>query len=88
MLATKATFPLLPQYFQSQDASAPLPLFMGFPASTNVFLGGSVVTASSTNVGANINGTPSLSYNVVGGDSLFAIVTTSTAAVQLLALRQ
>jgi hypothetical protein len=87
MQSTKATFPLLPQYFRARDVNAPLPLFMGFPASA-IFLGGSIVTASSTNVGANINGTPSLAYNCVADDSLYAVVGTSTAAVQLLALGQ
>jgi hypothetical protein len=65
-----------------------LPILLVFPASTSIFLGGSGVTASSTGVGANINGVTSLSYNCVGGDSLYGIVATSTAAIQLLVLRQ
>lgn len=74
--------------FKCGSENDPLPLLLVFPASTNIFLGGSAVTASGGGVGANINGVTSLSYNVVGNDSLYGIVASSTASVQLLVLRQ
>lgn len=74
--------------FKSGTQSDPLPMLLVFPASTSVFLGGSTVTASGGGVGANINGVTSLAYNCIAGDSLYGIVATSTAAIQLLVLRQ
>lgn len=77
-----------PQFFQAGDVNAPLPLLLVFPSATHIWLGGSVVTSSSTNVGADIDGVVSLGYDVVANDNLFAVATGSTATVQLLALRQ
>jgi hypothetical protein len=79
-----------PNIFLSGDDNAPLPLLLLFPNSGTVFLGGSDVTASGSDVGASLSGAvvPSLAYNCVGGDSLYGIVASSTYAIQLLALRQ
>lgn len=77
-----------PTIFKSGDDNAPLPLLLIFPPTTDIFLGGSTVTATGAGVGANINGLPSLAYNCVGGDSLYGIVGSSTANIQILALRQ
>lgn len=87
MQATVSTLPLNPQYYAAHSENEPLPLLCVFPAS-NIYLGGSNVTSSSTNIGADIDGVGSFSYNAIGGDSCFAVVGTSTAAVQVLALRQ
>lgn len=87
--ATKSTLPLNPQYFECRDVNSPLPLLIALPTTAvDIYFGGSVVTASSTNIGADLKGVPSFSYNAVGNDSLFAVVGSSTAALQLLALRQ
>ena len=77
-----------PNIFKSGTDNDPLPLLLIFPASTDIYLGGSDVATSGDEQGANINGVPSLAYNAVGGDSLYGIVGSSTATIQLLALRQ
>ena len=75
--------------FKAESANDPLPILLLFPNST-IYLGGSTVTSSSTGVGALCDGTrlSSLSYNCVGGDSLYGIVASSTANIQILVLRQ
>lgn len=85
--ANKSTFPILPQYFLTGSENTPVPLLVVIPASA-VYFGGAGVTSSSTGIGANLDGVPSFSYNAIGGDSLFAVVASSTASLQVLALRQ
>lgn len=77
-----------PTIFTPGTANDPLPILLLFTTADTVYLGGSNVTSSSTHIGAAITGVPSLSYNCVGGDSLYGIVGTGTSAVQLLVLRQ
>lgn len=78
-----------PNVFKVGTGNDPLPLLLVFPTTAvDIYLGGVGVTASSTGVGADIKNVPSLAYNCIGGDSLFGVVGSSTAAVQLLALRQ
>lgn len=74
--------------FITGTPSDPLPIVLVFPASTSIFLGGADVAASGGSVGANINGVTSMTYNCTGADSLYGIVASSTAAVQVLAFRQ
>lgn len=71
--------------FRSGDENAPLPILIAFPASPGVFLGGSGVTASA---GFVVPASFTLSYNCIGGDSLYAITASSTASVSILVLRQ
>lgn len=87
--ATSSSYPLLPQYFKAMSNNDPLPLMVALPTTaTDIYFGGSNVTASSTHVGADLKAVGSFTYNAIGGDSLFAVVGSSTAALQLLALRQ
>jgi hypothetical protein len=79
------TYPLNPQYYLSGNENTPVPLLIVIPASA-VYFGGAGVTSSTG--GANLDGVPSLAYNAVGGDSLFAVVASSTATLQVLAQRQ
>lgn len=74
--------------FKSGDENVPLPLLLVFSVTNTIYLGGSGVTSSSTGIGALATGVVSLTYNCVGGDSLYGIVASSTQPVQLLALRQ
>jgi|ERR1700676_3055732 len=74
--------------FISDSSDDPLPIWLIFPASGTVYLGGAGVTASGAGVGAAVSGIPSVAYNCVGGDSLYGVVASSTAAIQLLVLRQ
>lgn len=77
-----------PTVFKAGDANAPLPILVVFGSSNTIFVGGSTVAASGGSVGASMAAVPSLSYNCIGGDSLYGIVATGTQAVQLLVLRQ
>jgi hypothetical protein len=77
-----------PNIFPSRSNNDPLPILLIFPPATDIYLGGSAVTASGAGVGADINGVPSLAYNCVGGDSLYGIVESDSASIQLLVLRQ
>ena len=88
MQATSATYPLLPQYFLGGDVNAPLPVLLMLPSASTIYLGGSNVTSSSTHIGCLTTGLTSLAYNCVGDDSLFAVIASSTAAVNILTLRQ
>ena len=74
--------------FQAKEPADPLPLLIVIPTGSTVYLGGSGVTASSTGVGCPVVGPNILSYNAVGGDSLYGIVGSSTAVVGVLAMRQ
>lgn len=88
--ANSSTYPLIPQYLRCGSNNDPLPLMFALAASTNFYFGASNVTSSSTHIGALFNGSslPTFSYNAIGGDSLFAVLSASTAAIQVLALRQ
>jgi hypothetical protein len=77
-----------PTIFRAGDENAPLPLLLVFSSTNTIYLGGSGVTASSTGIGALMTGVVTLTYNCVGGDSLYGIVSSSTQAIQLLVLRQ
>jgi|SRR5208282_5712105 len=74
--------------FKSGTNNDPLPLELIFVSTNTIYLGGSGVTASGAGIGALATGIVSLSYNVIGNDSLYGIVASSTQAVQLLAFRQ
>lgn len=89
MQATASTLPLLPQYFRGGSDNDSVPLLVVLPTTAvDIYFGAANVTSSSTHIGADLKGIPSFAYNVIGGDSLFAVVGTSTAALQILALRQ
>jgi len=77
-----------PNIFIAGDANAPLPILLGFASYNTIFLGGSTVAASGGSVGYSAAGQTGLSYNCIGGDSLYGIVASATQAVQLLVLRQ
>ena len=81
-------FPLCPQYLKEGTFNDNLPLLVILPSAATIFLGGHGVTSSSTGIGAACTGIAGIPYNAVGGDSLYAVVTTSTQTVSLLALRQ
>lgn len=71
--------------FVAREPSDPLPLLLTFPAGATVFLG-SVDVLDST--GCPLVGPAMLPYNVTASDSLYGVVTSSTAAVGVLAQRQ
>jgi hypothetical protein len=77
-----------PNIFISSSSNDPLPLLMAFPATPNIFIGGSGVTNTGAGVGFLVPASYTLAYNVVGGDSLYAVAASGTPAVQLLVLRQ
>ena len=77
-----------PNIFISSSSNDPLPLLMIFPATPNIFLGGSTVANTGANVGALVPASYTLAYNCVGGDDLYAVAASGTPAVQLLVLRQ
>lgn len=88
MQATSSTFPLLPQYFLCGDQQIALPLLIILPTASTLYLGGIGVTSSSTGIGAAVTSIPTIAENVIGEDSLFAVIASSTAIVSLLAQRQ
>ena len=77
-----------PTIFVSGDENVPLPILMVFSVTNTIYCGGSGVTTSDGTIGALMTGVVSLTYNCVGGDSLYGIVASSTQPVQLLVLRQ
>lgn len=88
MQSLASTYPLLPQYLREGDKNSPLPLWLFLPSASTIYLGGSNVTSSSTHIGALVTAIAYLSYLDIGGDSLFAVIATSTATASVLALRQ
>jgi len=74
--------------FKAGDENVPLPILMVFSVTNTIYCGGSGVTTSDGTIGALMTGVVSLTYNCVGGDSLYGIVASSTQPVQLLVLRQ
>lgn len=77
-----------PTIFKSGASNDPLPILMIFPASPNIFLGGSNVTNTGATIGALVPASAVIPYNAVAGDSLYAVAASATPAVQLLVLRQ
>ena len=74
--------------FKAGDENAPLPIELVFSVANTIYLGGAGVTSSSTGIGALQTGVILLTYNCVGGDSLYGVVASATQPVQLLVLRQ
>ena len=72
----------------AHEAGDSLPILLSFPSGSTVYLGGSDVTASSTDEGCAVFGPTTVAYNAVGSDSLYAVVGSSTVAVGVLFLRQ
>ena len=58
-----------PNIFISSSTNDPLPVLMIFPATPNIFLGGSTVTNSGGTIGALVPASYTLAYNCVGGDA-------------------
>lgn len=77
-----------PNIFKAGDENAPLPILLIFPATPNIFLGGSTVANTGAAIGALIPASYTMTYNCVGGDSLYAVAASATPVVQLLVLRQ
>jgi hypothetical protein len=71
--------------FPTGTPGDPLPILLVFLSANTIYCGGSGVT---TSAGALMTGVVTLSYNAVGGDSLYGVVASSTQSVQLLVLRQ
>jgi hypothetical protein len=71
--------------FKCGDENVPLPILLVFSVTNTIYCGGSAVT---TSAGALMTGVVTMSYNCIGGDSLYGIVASSTQPVQLLVLRQ
>lgn len=76
--------------FVASTPNDPVPIMVVLPASGTIYFGGAGVTSSSTGIGAALTSSqvPSIIYNCIGGDSLYAIVASSTAVLQLLTFRQ
>lgn len=74
--------------FQSRNAAEPLPLLIAIPTGGTVYLGGSTVTNTGATVGCPIVGPQTITYNAIGGDSLYGAASTGTVTVGLLALTQ
>jgi hypothetical protein len=78
-----------PNIFISGTPNDPIPILMTFPADSTVYLGGSTVVAgSSASDGCVVTGIPSITDNVVGGDSLYGVVAEGSVVVSLLVMRQ
>ena len=74
-----------PEIFLAGDVNAPLPIVLALPSASTIYLGGSTVT---TGTGAPFTGISALTFNVVGDDSLYGVVSTGTTNVSLLVMKQ
>jgi hypothetical protein len=75
-----------PTIFYTGTPNDPLPITIFFPASPGVYLGGSNVTNDGDTIGALVPASYVMTYNCIGGDSLYA-VGADDASVQLLVMR-
>jgi hypothetical protein len=76
-----------PNIFVPGTTNDPRPLLIVLPASTTVIFGGASMTSSANGASIPSSSVPSFAVNVVGGDSLYALVATGSAVLQLLAMR-
>ena len=78
-----------PNIFISGTPNDPIPILITFPSGSTVYLGGSTVVAGTApGDGCPVTGIPSMTDNVVGGDSLYGVVASGTVIVGLLTMRQ
>lgn len=78
-----------PNIFIGGTPNDPIPILITFPSGSTVYLGGSNVTATGGAVpGCPMTGIPTLTDNVVGGDSMYACTGTGTVILGLLTTRQ
>ena len=82
---TRAANPLV---FIAGDVNAPLPITLFLVSGSTIYLGGSNVASSGANIGAAVTGIVALNFNVVGDDSMYGVVASSTQTLSLLTQRQ
>jgi hypothetical protein len=74
------------QVFRAGTFDSPIPILVrNEDATHNATLGGSAVTANS---GPSLRAGESLTFNIVGNDSLYAIANTNTVTITVLVQRQ
>lgn len=77
-----------PNVFKAGDGNAPLPILVAFPSTPNIYIGPAGVTNTGAGIGFLVPASFVFSYNVLGGDILYAIAASSTPTVQVMAMRQ
>lgn len=78
-----------PNVFIAGTTNDPIPVLITFPSGSTVYLGGSTVVAGTAAAdGCPITGIPSITDNVVGSESLYGIVASSTVVLGLLVMHQ